>query len=118
MLRRVLKELRLGLRDVGDPLAVGRPRRRVIFAGIRRDLRQVRAFIRVVRRNHPDVVVVVAVGVGGAVAGEGELLAVGRPDGSRIIVVAAGDLREALGREIEDVKMGAAVVEIPDFVRL
>ena len=52
------KELCIELRGVGDPLAVGRPRGLVVFAGICRDLGQVRAFVVVIRGDGPDIRVV------------------------------------------------------------
>src|SRR5882724_13501973 len=88
----------------------------MVFAGIGGDLHQVCALVGVVCGNRPDVGVVVAVGIRCAVAGEGELPAVGRPNRSRIIVVAASYLREALAGHIEEVAVGAATVKIANFV--
>ena len=64
-------------------------------AGIRGDLGEVRAFVGVVGGDDPDVRIVGGVGVGrGAIAGEGEGLAVGRPGGLGVVEVAGGDLDE------------------------
>jgi len=106
----VLHQLGFGLRDVGDPFPIGRPCSVVIFAGIGGDLREVRALVGVVRGDGPDVVVVVAIRVGGAVAGESQLLAIGRPRRLVIVVITAGDLRQAFCRQIEDIQVVAAVI--------
>src|SRR5579883_433213 len=74
----VLEKLGIKLGDVGDPLAVGRPGRQTIRAGIRSDLRRMGAFVGVVWVNCPNIEVVGAVGIGsGAIATEGDSLAVG-----------------------------------------
>src|SRR4029077_7407134 len=63
--------LQVCLADEIDPFAIGRPGGRTVGAGIGGDLREVCAFVGIVRGDNPDVGVVGAVGVGrAAVAGE------------------------------------------------
>src|SRR5271168_2309083 len=109
----VLEKFRSKLSDEGDVCAVGRPGGGVIFAGAGGDFCQVRAFVGVVRGNDPDVAVVIGVGIGrGAVAGEGDLLAVRRPRGFGVVEIAAGDLFQRFCREIKDVDVGTAAVQV------
>ena len=71
------------------------------------------AFVGVVCVHDPDVGVVVGVGIGkGAIAGEGQVFAVGRPCGGNVVEITAGDLRERFGGQVEEVEVGAAAVEI------
>src|SRR5258708_5793695 len=77
VLRGVINGFDVGLADEGDPLAIRGPGGRVVGAGIGGDLREVSAFVRIVRRNDPDVGVEIAVRVGrAAIAGEGQRFAV------------------------------------------
>jgi len=77
------------------------------------------ALVGVVGGDDPDVGVVGAVRVGlGAITGEGDEMAVGGPGRVGIVVIAAGDLGQVFGGEIEDVDMGAATVKVADFVVL
>src|SRR6266704_1741627 len=79
----------VGLADEGDPLAVGGPSGRTVCAEVGGDLREVRAFVFVVRGYDPNVRVKVAVGVGrAAVAGESEKMTIGRPGRLVVIVIA------------------------------
>ena len=94
MVRGVVNGFGVDLADEGDPFPVGRPGGRAVRAGIRGDLRQVRALVGVFGVNDPDVGVEVAVGIGrGAVAGEGQRFAVGRPGGFAVVEIAGSDLR-------------------------
>src|SRR6266699_2906113 len=75
--------------DAGDPLAVGGPSGRTVCAEVGGDLREVRAFVFVVRGYDPNVRVKVAIGVGrAAVAGESEKMTIGRPGRLVVIVIA------------------------------
>ena len=115
----IVEEFRVEHGDVGDGLAVGGPCGRHVDAGICGDLGEVGAFVWVVDVgwNNPDVRVVVGIGVAGrAVAGEGEEFAVGRPGGFGVVEVTAGDLGQRFFGDVEDVEMGAAAVEVADFV--
>ena len=80
---------------------------------------QVRALVGVVGCNHPYVPVVGGVGIGlGAIAGEGEELAVRRPRWIVVVVIAGRDLRHGFGGNVEDIEVGATAVKIADGVFL
>src|SRR5260370_41402130 len=90
-----------------------------MFDGIGRYVSEMRALVGIVSRNDPDVGVVSAVGIGrGTVAGERQQLAIGRPRGLGVVVVASSDLGKGLAGKVEGIEMGAAAVEVTDFVFL
>src|SRR6266852_7797523 len=95
----VIKEARLELGDVGDPLAVRRPGGGRIRTGIGGDMGEMSTFVGIVGGDHPDINVVAGVGVRlGTIAAEDKKLAVRGPGRLGIVEVAEGDLRKASGR--------------------
>ncbi len=105
-------------RPVHNHPAVRGPGGRRIWARVGRDLNQSTALVGIIRRHHPDVGVVVAVRLGGAVAGECDFLAVGRPHRIGIVVVSRCDLRSRFRLHIEHIKMSSPAIEIADIVGL
>src|SRR5579864_363839 len=119
MLRGIPEEMRVELRDVRDPFPVGRPGGLIIRAGIGGDLREMCALIGSVCRNDPNIGVTRGVRIGrAAVAGEGELLAVRRPRGLRVVEVPGSNLRDRFLLDAEDVEVRAPIVEVTDGVLL
>ena len=89
----------------------------MIFARVCRHLRGTGAFVLVVRGHDPDVRVVSAVGVRRrAVAGEGDACSVGRPRRLVVVKIARRDLGQRLCCQVQNIKMGAAMIQIPDRV--
>src|SRR5438105_3309522 len=75
MMRGIDIEFGIELSYIGDPLPIRRPCWRSVFAGIRCDLYEVRAFIAILRNHYPDVAVGRAVRIRyRAVAAESDLL--------------------------------------------
>src|SRR5260370_25236162 len=90
-----------------------------MFDGIGRYVSEMRALVGIVSRNDPGVGVVGEVGIGsGTVAGERQQLAIGIPRGLGVVVVASSDLGRGLAGKVEGIEMGAAAVEVTDFVFL
>ena len=119
MLRGVPEEVRVKHRDVRDPFAIGRPCGLTISARICGDLREMCAFIGVVRSNDPDIGIARSVGIGhGAVAGKGELLPIRRPCRLFVVKIARSDLRYRFLLNVENVEVTASIVEITDCVFL
>ena len=117
MMSGVVEEFGVEHGDIGDGLAVGGPCGLAVSAEICCDLSEMGAFVGVGGKDGPDVGVVGGVRVGrGAVAGEGEKFAVRGPGGLGVVEIAAGDLGEGFLGKIEDVEVGAAAVEVADFV--
>ncbi len=110
--------VRLGDGLVGDQASIRRERWRCVGAGVAGDLGERLLCCSRVGRDHPDVGVVVAVGVGGTVAREGDAATVGRPGGLAVVVVPRGDLGHGPGRDVEHVEVGAVPVEVADVVEL
>src|ERR1700686_1681436 len=82
-------------RAVSDPLAIRRPGWRTVFTGTCGYLRDVRAFVGVVRRDYPNVGVVRGIRIRcGTIAAKGQLLTVRRPGNFRVVVIPGSDLRQ------------------------
>lgn len=93
MARGVVEEVRVEHRDVSDGLAVGRPCGLIVEARVGGDLSEMSALVGIAGVDGPDVGVVSEVRIGsGAVAGEGDELAVGRPGGFGVVEVPRSDL--------------------------
>src|SRR5260370_36888885 len=84
--------LEVGVREEGDPFAVGGPRGCAVGAGIGGDLREVRALVGIIGGHDPDIGIVAAIRISAAVAGEGEVLAVGGPGGLVGVEIAGSHL--------------------------
>ena len=115
----ILKEFWVKLCEISDPFSIRRPRRLGVFAGVGGDLRQMRSFVGVIRGHDPNIGVVGAVGVGsGTIAGKCQQLPVGRPCGLVVVEIAGSDLGQGFRRDIENVQMRAAAVEVADHIGL
>src|SRR6266852_240610 len=77
-----------------------------------------RALVGIVRRDDPNVDLIVGVRVRRAVAAKGKRLAIRRPCGLAVIEIPGSDLRGSFYRNVEDIKMGAAAVEVANGVAL
>ena len=91
----VFEEFGIELSRIDDPLAIRRPSRGAIATRIGGDLGKMRAFVGVVGRDDPNIPIVGGVGIGlGAIAGKRKGLAVGRPCGLGVVIVAGSHLGE------------------------
>ncbi len=118
MRRRVPQQVGFGVHHVRDLLAVGTPGRLLVGTRIGGHLAQAAAARGVVRRDDPDVVVAVGVGLGRAVGDEGDPLAVGAPGRIAFVVVPCGDLAHGAARQREHVEVCAQRVEVTGAVLL
>ena len=114
----VVDDVGLDVGDVDDRLPVGAPPRRLVGAGVGRQLPRRPRAARRVGGDHPDVGVVVRVGVGAAVGDERDGVPVGTPRRVGLVVGAGGDLGERAARHREHVEVRAQSVEIPGPVPL
>src|SRR6516225_29210 len=102
----VIEELQVHRSRVSQPLAVRRPSWVGFLPGKIADLREMRAFVRAVGGNHPNVRVVSGIWVRlGAIAVKREKLAVRGPRRVRIVKVARGNLALGLRRQCEGIKV-------------
>src|ERR1700755_3061109 len=91
----------------------------MVFTGICRDLRRMRALILAVRRYQPNVGVVGSIGIWQrAIACESDAPSVWRPGWLLIVQITRADLRRRLRRYIEYVQMRPAAVQITNGVLL
>ena len=118
MTRVVIKKMWVKLGLIGDQLAIRGPNWRGVTAGIRSNLSEVSALIGVVGGNHPNVRFIISVGIRRTIARERKRLAIRRPRRFVVIKIARSDLRRGFCRDVEDIKMRAATVQVTNRIAL